>query len=139
MDYKHNEADVQSVIAQSAEFLKIPSCLYGFHNTATYVKTSKSGRTVYCFEGDLDSSEENLFCSCGTKMHINNHPRINLRHLPVGSNLSCVTFSRNQYVCPKCRSSRMQFISFKARGHMITEELYQYTRDLLAAGCSPLA
>ena len=28
----------------------------------------------------------------------------------------------------------MQFISFKAPGHMITEELYQYTRDLLASG-----
>ena len=30
--------------------------------------------------------------------------------------------------------SRMQFISFKAPGHRVTEELCQYTRDLLATG-----
>lgn len=115
-------------------FLKIPSCLYGFHNETTSVKTSKSGRTVFCFEGSLDASEENLLCSCGSKMHVNNHPSINLRHLPFGGSLSCVTFSRNQYACPKCGNTKMQFISFKAPGHMITEELYQYTRDLLASG-----
>ena len=67
-------------------------------------------------------------------MHVNNHPSINLRHLPFGGSLSCVTFTRNQYACPKCGSTKMQFISFKAPGHMITEELYQYTRDLLASG-----
>ena len=67
-------------------------------------------------------------------MHVNNHPYINLRHLPFGSSLSCVIFSRNQYACPKCGTTKMQFISFKAPGHMITEELYQYTRDLLASG-----
>ena len=41
---------------------------------------------------------------------------------------------RNQYFCPVCHSTKMQFISFKASGHRITEELYQYTRDLLALG-----
>ena len=128
------EADGQLIFTHSTEFLMIPSCLYGFHNATTSVKTAKSGRTVFCFEGSLDVSEENLFCSCGSKMHVNNHPYINLRHLPFGSSLSCVTFSRNQYACPKCGTTKMQFISFKAPGHMITEELYQYTRDLLASG-----
>ena len=134
MDYIRKEADGQLALTQSSDFLKIPSCLYGFHNETTSVKTSKSGRTVFCFEGSLDASEENLLCSCGSKMHVNNHPSINLRHLPFGGSLSCVTFSRNQYACPKCGNTKMQFISFKAPGHMITEELYQYTRDLLASG-----
>lgn len=134
MDYIREEANGQLTITQSVDFLKIPSCLYGFYNDKTSVKTSKSGRNVFCFEGTLDDSEEDLICSCGTKMHINNHPGITLRHLPFGSNLSCVNFTRNQYACPKCRSTKMQYISFKAPGHMITEELYQYTRDLLASG-----
>lgn len=128
------EADGQLIFTHSTEFLMIPSCLYDFHNATTSVKAAKSGRTVFCFEGSLDVSEENLFCSCGSKMHVNNHPYINLRHLPFGSSLSCVTFSRNQYACPKCGTTKMQFISFKAPGHMITEELYQYTRDILASG-----
>ena len=81
------------------------ACLYGFHNESTSVKTAKSGRTVFCFEGSLDASEENLLCSCGSKMHVNNHPSINLRHLPFGGSLSCVTFTRNQYACPKCGST----------------------------------
>lgn len=67
-------------------------------------------------------------------MHVNNHPSITLRHLPFGRNLSCVSFKRSQYVCPNCGKTQLQFVSFKADGHMITEELYQYTRDLLAAG-----
>lgn len=116
------------------DFLMIPSCLYGFKNESTSTKTSKSGRNVFCFEGTLDASEENLTCRCGAKMHVNNHPGITLRHLPFGGNLSCVRFTRNQYACPKCSNTRMQHISFKASGHMITEELYQYTCDLLASG-----
>ena len=116
------------------DFLMIPSCLYGFKNESTSTKTSKSGRNVFCFEGTLDASEENLTCRCGAKMHVNNHPGITLRHLPFGGNLSCVRFTRNQYACPKCSNTRMQHISFKASGHMITEELYQYTCVLLASG-----
>ena len=134
MDYIREEANGQLTITQSVDFLRIPSCLYGFYNDNTSVKTSKSGRNVFCFEGSLDDSEADLICSCGAKMHINNHPGITLRHLPFGSNLSCVNFSRNQYHCPKCGRTKMQYISFKAPGHMITAELYQYTRDLLASG-----
>lgn len=134
MNYIREEANGQLAITQSVDFLKIPSCLYGFCNDTTLVKTSKSGRNVFCFEGTLDASEEDLICSCGSKMHVNNHPSITLRHLPFGSSLSCVKFTRNQYACPKCRSTKMQYISFKAPGHLITEELYQYARDLLALG-----
>lgn len=132
MNYITKEANGQLAFTQSIDYLKIPSFLYGFSNTDTSVKTSKSGRQVFCLEGTLDATEENLICTCGSKMHVNNHTGITLRHLPFGSSLSCVTFSRNQYACPKCRATKMQFISFKANGHMITEELHQYTLDLLA-------
>lgn len=134
MHYIRKEADGQLVFTQSTDFLIIPSCLYGFRNTGTTAKTDKSGRNVFCFEGTLDPGDEDLLCSCGSKMHVNNHPGIILRHLPFGGNLSCVSFKRNQYACPKCGRTKMQFISFKAPGHMITEELYQYTRELLASG-----
>ena len=133
MDYIRKEADGQLAFTQSTDYLKIPSCLYGFHNSNTSVWNSKSERRVFCFEGSLDASEEDLLCSCGSRMHVNNHSTITLRHLPFGGNLSCVSFSRNQYICPKCRTTKMQFISFKAPKHRITEELYQYTRDLLAS------
>jgi transposase len=134
MNYIRKEASGQLTFTQSTDYLRIPSCLYGFCNKDTSVKTSKSGRQVFFFEGTLDASEENTKCSCGARMHINNHSGITLRHLPFGSNLSCVSFPRNQYACPKCGTTKMQFISFKAPGHMITEELYQYARDLLASG-----
>lgn len=134
MDYIRTDANGQLTFTQSTDFLMIPSCLYGFKNESTSTKTSKSGRNVFCFEGTLDASEENLICTCGAKMHVNNHPGITLRHLPFGGNLSCLRFTRNQYACHKCSHTRMQHISFKAPGHMITEELYQYTHDLLASG-----
>ena len=134
MDYIRKEANGQLAITQSTDFLKIPSCLYGFMNHSTTTVITKSGRTAFCFHGILDANEEDVICRCGCKMHVNNHPDILLRHLPFGSYLSQVKFNRNQYVCPSCGKTKMQFISFKAPGHRITEELYQYTRDLLANG-----
>ena len=38
----------------------------------------------------------------------------------------------NQLRCPHCGATKGQHISFKADGHRMTEQLYQYTRDLLA-------
>ena len=67
-------------------------------------------------------------------MHINSHPDIYIRHLCIGGNLSGILFPHNQLRCPKCGATKSQYISFKAEGHLITEELHQYTRDLLAAG-----
>ena len=134
MDYIRNSENGQLVFTQSIEFLRIPSCLYGFMNHTTTTEMTASGRTAFCFHGELDASEDDIICHCGCKMHVNNHPGITLRHLPFGGYLSQVQFNRNQYVCPKCGKTRMQFISFKAPAHRITEELYQYTRDLLATG-----
>lgn len=134
MDYIRTEADGQLIFTQSDDFLKIPSCLYGFVNESTTTETAESGRTVILFEGTLMAANENPVCDCcGAKMHVNNHPRIELRHLPVGGYLSSVSVTRNQYVCPKCGATKTQYISFKAPEHRITVELHQYVCDLLAS------
>ena len=134
MDYIRTDENGQLVFEQSTEFLQIPSCLFGFHNTGTIVGKAASGRTVYCFQGNLDLPESERRCECGKRMHINSHPDITLRHLCFGSDLSCLRFPHVQLRCSCCGAVKEQFIYFKAPGHMITEALYQYTRDLLALG-----
>lgn len=134
MDYIRVDSDGQLTLTQSTEFLYVPSCLYGFHNTETTVGTTKSGRTVYCFGGTLDIPEEERRCSCGFRMHINTSPDIYLRHFNLGRDLSALRFPHNQLRCPKCGATKSQYISFKADGHLITKILHQYTCDLLASG-----
>lgn len=134
MDYIRVDADGQLTLTQSTEFLYVPSCLYGFHNTETTVGTTKSGRTVYCFGGILDIPEEERRCSCGFRMHINTSPDIYLRHFNLGRDLSALRFPHNQLRCPKCGATKSQYISFKADGHLITRTLHQYTCELLASG-----
>ena len=134
MDYIRVDTNGQLTLTQSTEYLFIPSCLYGFHNTETTVETAKSGRTVYCFVGILDIPEEERLCSCGCKMHINTSPDIYLRHLNIGGDLSALRFPHNQLRCPKCGATKSQYISFKADGHLITDALFNYTCDLLASG-----
>ena len=134
MDYIRVDADGQLTLTQSTEFLFLPSCLYGFHNTETTVETARSGRTVYCFAGTLDIPEEERLCTCGCRMHINTSPDIYLRHFNIGGDLSALRFPHNQLRCPKCGATKSQHISFKADGHLITEVLHQYTCDLLASG-----
>ena len=135
MEYIRAEANGQLFLEpQTKEHLRIPSFLYGFKNEETTTETAQSGRTVFCFRGRLAVEEEDRVCKCGKRMHINAHPDIVLRHLCIGGNLSCVLFPHNQFKCPACGATKSQFISFKAIGHRMTEELYQYTRDLLAIG-----
>ena len=134
MDYIRTDADGQLTLTRSTEFLFLPSCLYGFHNTETTVETARSGRTVYCHKGTLDLPEEERICSCGQRMHINSHPDIYIRHLCIGGSLSCLLFPHNQLRCPGCGATKSQHISFKAVGHLITDALYEYTSGLLASG-----
>ena len=132
MDYIRTDENGQLIFEQSTEFLQIPSCLFGFHNTETIVGKAASGRTVYCFQGNLDLPESERRCECGKRMHINSCPDITLRHLCFGGDLSCLRFPHIQLRCSCCGAVKEQFISFKAPGHLITEALYQYARDLLA-------
>ena len=136
MQYTHTEANGQLAFTDTSKNLMIPSSLHGFNNTETTVHESFSGRTVLRFEGYLDLTEEDRVCEhCGKRMHSNGKCRLmTLRHLPFGGDLTCVTFAHQQMRCPECKATRMQHIAFKADGHLITEDLYNYARDLLATG-----
>ena len=127
--------------AQSKNFdstpciLKLPACLPGFTNTETLFCTTHSGRDAYCFCGDLAVSRSNITCShCGSTMHVNNHRVMNLRYVPIGATLSNLRFTRKQFYCPHCHTSKMQAVPFLAQGHRMTTQLYNYTRELLAKG-----
>lgn len=133
MDYIRADAAGQLVFEHSSEYLLIPSCLYGFHNIETMAGTSKSGRSVYVHYGSVELPAEERICEhCGSRMHINSHPEITLQHLPVGGHLSALRLPHNQLRCPLCGETKGQYIAFKAVGHRMTEQLYQYARDLLA-------
>lgn len=135
MHYIHTEANGQMKISQErCSFLMIPSSLAGFNNSHTTVETAKSGRTVYCFNGTLEDDMDRTCQHCGSKMHVNNHLGVNLRHLCFGGTFTAVKFDKLQLRCPECGATMMQKVPFKAEHHRITQELYNYTRDLLALG-----
>ena len=113
MDYIRTDEKGQLVFEQSTKFLQIPSCLFGFYNTETIVGKAASGRTVYCFQGNLDLPESERRCECGKRMHINSRPDITLRHLCFGGDLSCLKFPHIQLRCNCCGAVKEQFISFK--------------------------
>lgn len=135
MEYIRTTASGQMVMEQSTSYLFIPSQLYGFHNTQTTYKVTRTGRGAYVYHGYLDTPEEERICPCcGATMHINGTSEVSLRHLPVGNELGIVRFPRSQFRCPKCGATKVQFIPFRARRHRITEQLYQFARGLLALG-----
>ena len=136
MQYTHTEANGQLAFNDPSNFLIIPCALQGFENTDTTVHETVTGRTVFRFEGSIVLTEDDRICECcDRRMHSNGKGQtITLRHLPFGGDLSCITFAHRQFLCPECKATKMQHIPFKADGHEITEELYNYTRDLLASG-----
>jgi transposase len=134
MNYIHNDLSKQENIVTNTKYLLIPSSLTGFHNTETTIRKSVSERNVYCHIGHLTIQEHERICSCGCRMHINSHRHMYIRHLSIGSHLTCLRFSHNQFRCPSCGTTKSQNIPFKAPGHLITESLFTYTRDLLAQG-----
>ena len=135
MNYTHTEANGQLSFSDKRwNYLSIPSRLDGFSNSDTSIQRSLSGREVLCFNGTLDLTEADRVCSlCGSRMHINGHRNLTLRHLCFGGSLTAISFDRVQLVC-RCGHSHMQTVPFKAEGHQISVELYQYARDLLALG-----
>lgn len=128
------DADGQlSFNAISGSCLMLPSSMTSFFNTETKVEATRSGRKTYRFEGTLDILAEDRICpSCGRKMHLHGSHPVAVQHLNVGGNFSYLAFSRNQLKCPDCGATRMQAVPFMAAGHRITNELLQYTTDLLA-------
>lgn len=135
MNYSTNENEMQMSLQSNSNFLNIPTLLTGFKNTETITGITKSGRTVYCFNGTLELSSADRICpNCGSFMHVHKNNNTTLRHLCFGSNLTCLNFCYSQLICPSCNSSKIQSIPFKANNHRITNELLQYTKDLLACG-----
>ncbi len=115
--------------------IMLPSGLVGFRNINTTTEQAKSGREVYLLHGELEYCAVDSLCpECGSRMHIHGSYRTLLRHLCFGSRLSAVSFKKHRYRCPHCGHTQMQQIPFKAQGHNITCELFQYARDLLAYG-----
>lgn len=49
MDYIRTEANGQLTFSQSTDFLSIPSCLYGFHNTKTSTAVAESAELLCAF------------------------------------------------------------------------------------------
>ncbi len=115
--------------------IMLPSGLVGFRNIKTTTEQAKSGREVYLLHGELEYCAVDTLClECGSRMHIHGSYRTLLRHLCFGSRLSAVSFEKHRYRCPRCGHTQMQQIPFKAQGHNITCELFQYARELLAYG-----
>jgi transposase len=116
-------------------YITLPSSLEDFHNYKTEIVTTASNRELYLLHGQLKGTEEDSLCPhCGRKMHIHNNYEVNLRHLGFGHRLSCLRFTKVRYYCPHCGYSHMQEVPFQAKGHRISCELLNYTRDLLAYG-----
>ena len=135
MNYNLKENEIQLSINPNDNFLMIPSSLDGFRNEETITGITKSERTIFNLRGTLEITEEDRKCTlCGCGMHINQSRTIMLRHLCIGSNLSCVSFPYYQMLCPNCGFTKMQQILFKADNHRITNELLIYTKDLLSCG-----
>ena len=113
----------------------LPSELVGFTNRTTEIVKTVSNREMYLLHGELKASAGDSLCpQCGSFMHIHNRCEVNLRHLCFGHKLSCLRFTKLRYYCPRCGHSHMQDVPFQAKGHRISCELLNYTRDLLAYG-----
>ena len=90
---------------------------------------------MYLLHGELKASADDSICpQCGSSLHIHNRCEVNLRHLCFGDKLSCLRFTKLRYYCPRCGHSHMQDVPFQAKGHRISSELLNFTRDLLAYG-----
>lgn len=58
MDNIRTDALGKLVFKQSSEYLRIPSCLYGFQNTETKEQATKSGRPALVHYGELRMAEK---------------------------------------------------------------------------------
>ena len=55
-----------------------------------------------------------------------------LRHLHFGDSYTVIEAARVRYRCTNCEHSEFIPIGFKTEGHLITEQLKNYTESLLA-------
>lgn len=128
----------QSVYVNSSTdgMIVIPTMLSGFYNTFTEAAVTEGENKAYCIHGDLPIPKEERVCpECGGKMHVNNTFKdVAIWHIPFGGAYSCLKFDKRQLRCSKCGNTRVQNVPFQAEGHHITQELLNYTCDLLERG-----
>ena len=133
MKYTPNE--IRNASEEFADLLFLPHNLPGFLNNVTSLERTISGREVYCFQGDLWYSEEEIVCEdCCVPMHSHDTYQVTLRHIPIGGSLSCLCFKKRRFQCPCCGKLKMQEIPFKAPGHQISTALLTYAEELLEHG-----
>lgn len=112
----------------------IPHGLEDFYSLATRIEKDRSGRDQYVFCGEI-LPDARCYCPvCGERMHAHNTFPTTLRHLPFGSALTYISFTRRQYRCPDCGKTVMENIPFRSEHHRTTKALEQYTEDLLEQG-----
>lgn len=117
------------------------SSLNGFIQKEAVIGNTGSGRQGHIFKGTLVLDEEAKLCPiCRARMHLHGNAEQRLKHLPFGDKVTEVHFNRVRYKCtnPNCKYTGMQHVPFKAKGHLITQELETYVRDLLAFECYTL-
>lgn len=107
-------------------------------DVGTSSKKKKEERTEWVIKGRVNSLDgAELFCpKCHCAMVKNGTCDVRLAHLPIGADYQSLAVSRQRYVCPACGASLDQGIPFKAKGHMMTEQLRAFAESLLAAGLS---
>ncbi|MEE3481347.1 MAG: MATE family efflux transporter [Lachnospiraceae bacterium] len=88
--------------------------------------------------GDSLQPSDRTCTLCGGKMHVNGGYLTNIQHLNFGNSFSYLRFMVHQMKCSKCGATIVQGIPFLAKGHRITKQLEQYTRDLLVTGAYTL-
>ncbi len=135
MNYTETVNNNQSISEASSNFLMIPNTLNGFVNTNTTTKKDFSGHDLIIFYGEVLLSDNDITCDCcGSKMYIHQSYPITIKHLPLGSDYTCIKISRKQMKCSACGKVKKQEISFKDNNHMITKQLRTMIEDYLSKG-----
>lgn len=122
-----------------ADVISFPSLLVGFFQNISSIETrsSRSGRQNHFLSGEYPIQESHRICSkCNNTGHVHGSTQMHLSHLPLGNELSTISFERMRFKCPCCGSTWMQDVPFKAEGHLITVQLETYAHDLLESGLS---
>ena len=134
MEYTYINEKGQVEFDLNENLIQIPTGLHGFTNTKTgFYPQPHNGHDALLIFGNLQVTEQDRRCPrCGSKMHVNRRPVVVLRHLNFGSTYTNIGFPHIQFQCPKCCSTKSQYVPFRANGHRITTELCTYIKDLLS-------
>ena len=110
-------------------------------NVGTAGEPDMHSCTIRTYYGIFRDKEEDsqLYCpKCGRQLAGNGTVSSTLFHLPEGSAYTRLEVIRHRYRCTnkECRYSYVYPISFQASGHMVTQLLFDYVKQLLSYGLS---